>query len=200
MPNDDGLFTQAEVDKIVRERLSEMKSQRDTARDEAAAFKKDLAAAQKTAEGLKSRADRADALSEELATLRADTESKSARWSKEKALLSTLGEKFDPDVADVLIAKHGRAEDAGEFGDWLAGQVKAREGMLGMLLGPAEQETPTLTPGPPSAPVTPTTPVAPNVNNGAGSPPPPGPPGAPIYQMDGGQWEQLQREMGLIKG
>jgi len=36
MPNEDGLFTQAEVDKILRERLKPEKGKLDTARDEAA--------------------------------------------------------------------------------------------------------------------------------------------------------------------
>ena len=67
----DETFTQAQVDKIVRERLADMKQQRDTARDEAA---KDLEAANAKAAATASSLDAASAdlarLDGELAEMR----------------------------------------------------------------------------------------------------------------------------------
>jgi hypothetical protein len=196
MPNDEGLFSQAEVDKIVRERLNEMKAQRDTARDDAAELKKTAAALEKDAASLRARAERADATEAELAKAREDLAAREGRWGSEKALMKVLGEKYDDDVAEVLIRKHAAAEDAPAFGEWAAAQAAERAGLFGTLLGaPQADATPAPKPGAVPAPVAPS---APAVNGGAGGAPPAGPAvqRGGIASMSDAEWAALKAQMG----
>lgn len=196
MPNDDGLFSQAEVDKIVRDRLGEMKTQRDTARDEAAEFKKAAAALEKDAASLKTRAERADATEAELVKAREDLAAREGRWGNEKALMTVLGDKYDDDVAEVLIRKHAAVEDAPQFAEWAASQATERAGLFGTILGPPAEAA--ASPGTPSPPIVPSRPAAPAVNAGAGGAPPAGPAiqRGGIASMPDAEWAALKATMG----
>ncbi len=199
MPNEDGLFTQAEVDKILRERLKPEKGKLDTARDEAAQYKAELAKVSKSLEAATLKASRADEFEADLTKARGDLEAKQGRWGNEKALMGVLGDKYDDDVAEVLIAKYGRLEDGGDFQAWATEQAESRSGLFGTLLG-AKPEPPTNGAGAPLVPqTTPTTPQAPAVNGGAGGAPPPAPAFSPgsIASSPAAEWAATRAEWGL---
>ncbi len=198
MPNDDGLFTQAEVDKAIRERLKEMKVQRDDARDEAATSKKALAAALKDAEPLKLKAERSDEFEAQLAKANQTLESERGRFGKVDALRDVLRDKYDSDAAELLIAKHAKAEDAGEFPAWAKAQADERAGLFGVLLGPKADVTPDAPAAPQAQP--PAVPgfAPPAANAGtSGTAPAPAPANVSPASQDAATWAATKQSLGL---
>ena len=193
--SDDSGFTQAQVDKIVKERLAEMKSQRDDARDAASKHEKAIAALTKERETLQVRAERADTFEAELTQARQEFEAAQGKWSKRDALRGVLNDKFDPDAAELLIAKHAKAEDAGEFGEWVKAQADERAGLFGLLLGAKEEAPPGEQPPPPAAPPGFAPPPSPNA--GTRGAPPPAPAVGSVAQMDAGAWTAFKQANGL---
>lgn len=195
--SDDSGFSQAQVDKIVKERLAEMKAQRDSARDEAAEFKKQLTGVTKERDTLQVRAERADTFEAELTQARQEFESAKGTWSKRDALRGVLNDKFDDDAAELLIAKHSKAEDAGDFGEWAKAQAEERAGLFGLLLGEKPAADPSAAPEvtPPQTP--PGFAPPPPANRGAKGAPPPGPASVSVSSMDAGAWAAFKQENGL---
>ena len=174
MPNDDGLFTRAEVDKAVRERIKEMKDQRDTARDEAATFKKQHAESAKALEAATLKAERADGFEAQVAEVQGKLDAFKTRSGRESIIRDALGDKYSKGAALGIIGTFAETEDAGEFADYVSAQVESRSGLIGGLLGPATDPDAPPTNGEPAPvrqPLAPA-PVAPSVNAGASGPAP----------------------------
>ena len=150
MPNDDGLFTRAEVDKAVRERIKEMKDQRDTARDEAATFKKQHAESAKALEAATLKAERADGFEAQVAEVQGKLDAFKTRSGRESIIRDALGDKYSKGAALGIIGTFAETEDAGEFADYVSAQVESRSGLIGGLLGPAtDPDAPPPTASPP---------------------------------------------------
>jgi hypothetical protein len=195
MPNEDGMFTQAELEKAVRARTAEMKTQRDTARDEAATFKKQHAEAVKASDGFKVRAERADEYEAQVATVRGEFDAYKTRSGRQDVLRDALGGKYSKGAALGLMGEYGETEGAGEFPEWVAAQVAGRSGLIGALLGPAEVPTNGAgTPAPAPAP------TAPSVNGGTGGAPPPAAPEfgrGQIASMPAADWAAYKAQLGM---
>ena len=108
-----------------------------------------------------------------------------------------LNDKFDDDAAELLIAKHSKAEDAGDFGEWAKAQAEERAGLFGLLLGEKPAADPSAAPEvtPPQTP--PGFAPPPPANRGAKGAPPPGPASVSVSSMDAGAWAAFKQENGL---
>lgn len=198
----DETFTQAQVDKIVRERLADMKQQRDTARDEAATYKKEHAAASKALDAATLKAERADAFEAQVAEVQGRFDAFKTRSGRESVIREALGDKYSKGAALGIIGEFGETEDAGDFGDFVAAQVDARSGLIGGLLGAKPDPVPENGAGAPvvpSAPSLPNIPTAPAMNGGAAGTPPAAPAYTPgsYAQAPAAEWASIAAGYGI---
>ena len=179
-------FTQAEVEALIKERTSELRSSRATLQAELTTAKDGLDAWERKAVGLEAEAQLFDTTKTELDKLKEAHQQSQVRWGQERVMLGAG--ISDPDVVEILRAKYSSADDAGEFDKWFktegTGHIQRLRTSLGM---PAEQSPATAqggsqveaassggVPGSPDRASAQQTPKMPSSNNG--TKPPPGPP------------------------
>ena len=95
-------FTQADVDRMIKERTKEIREQRTA---------------------LQAEVESTSDIRTKLTELEATHKASSTQWTQDRVLLQAG--ITDPDVMDVLRSKHSRAEKPGEFGDWWEAEGKA---------------------------------------------------------------------------
>ncbi len=190
-PGEAKTFTQDDLERVISKRTKSLRA-------DIAEREKTIAALTKDRDEYKVLSEGKDALTQQLKDAEANLQAREGRWGSEKALMGVLGDKYDDDVAEVLIRKHAGSEGAPGFAEWAQAQAEERAGMFGLLLGGKEAEPTPNAPGglPPKVPATP---PAPKVNGGAGSVPP----AAPAFTrggvagMDADSWASLKAQMGV---
>ena len=109
-------FTQADVDRMIKERTKEIREQRSALQAELAEARTEAKALTKKTTALQAEVESTSDIRTKLTELQAKHEASSTQWAQDRVLLQAG--ITDPDVMDVLRSKHGRAEKPGEFGEW----------------------------------------------------------------------------------
>jgi len=113
-------FSQAQVDKMIKERTAEVREQRNALQKQLNDKAAEFAQLEKQANGWKAQWEAGQDAGEKLTALQAEHDGAKTTWSRERILLGSLGSSYDEDVAAVVMAKYGKAEKPGEFADWYA--------------------------------------------------------------------------------
>jgi hypothetical protein len=179
-------FTQAEVEALIKERTSELRSSRATLQEELGTAKDGLEAWERKAVALEAESEVFAATKTELDKLKEAHQQSQVRWGQERVMLGAG--ISDPDVVEILRAKYSSAPDAGEFDKWFQTEGTGHIQRLRTSLGVPAEQSPATTQGTPGVETASSggvssspdragsqqTPRMPASNNG--TKPPPGPP------------------------
>lgn len=113
-------FSQAQVDKMIKDRTAEVREQRNALQKQLNDKAAEFAQLEKQANGWKAQWEAGQDAGEKLTALQAEHDGAKTTWSRERILLGSLGSSYDEDVAAVVMAKYGKADKPGEFADWYA--------------------------------------------------------------------------------
>ena len=116
-------FTQADVDRMIKERTREIREQRTALQAELTEARTEAKALTKKTTALQAEVESTSDIRTKLTELQAKHEASSTQWTQDRVLLQAG--ITDPDVMDVLRSKHARAEKPGEFGEWWEAEGKA---------------------------------------------------------------------------
>ena len=154
-------FTQADVDRMIKERTKEIREQRTALQAELTEARTEAKALTKKTTALQAEVESTSDIRTKLTELEATHKASSTQWTQDRVLLQAG--ITDPDVMDVLRSKHSRAEKPGEFGDWWEAEGKATTIAQAFLSSEPAQEA-----AAPEAPA-----PTPNANGSALPVPPP---------------------------
>jgi len=187
----EGGMSQAAIDKIVNDRIADIKQQRDDARAQLAERDATIGALKKEAGKLEKLVGAATPLQAEVDTLKAELASQAQGFEQRLAFTGVLGADYDADVAEFVSMRYGRIEgdDRPAFADYLAAQASDASTLVGRLVGaqPAEAEGANG-----AAP-----PAAPTPNRGAAQPRTPARQSTDVATASATQWEQMRQAAGL---
>ena len=171
-------FTQADVDRIVRERLKEVTDQRNSLRAELSDAKGTLTKSEKKLTALAAESESYADLKKAHDDLTATHEQAQGRHAMERQLLPQLTE-WDEDVADI-VARRFKASEAKDFGEWFGKEGKALKVVTPYLRAePAAPDAPEVTTTQTQTTTMPGATPFPTVNNGAQPTPAPPQPYTP---------------------
>ena len=125
---------------MIKERTSELRSSRATLQTELTTAKDGLEAWERKAVGLEAESQMFDATRTELDKIKTEHATATTRWRQERVMLGAG--ISDPDVVEILRAKYGSTEDAGEFDKWFSSEGTGHIQRLRQSLGVGAQSQP----------------------------------------------------------